>query len=57
LAVGPPVCPVIERGGGCAEQRELVTLFPAQRGRVFDHLLDVGVEVVIVALVRGAAGN
>jgi hypothetical protein len=36
------------------EQRELVTLLAGQRGRAGDHLLDVGVEVVIVALVRGA---
>jgi hypothetical protein len=36
------------------EQRELVALLAGQRGRVVDHLLDVGVEAVIVALGRGA---
>jgi hypothetical protein len=49
-----PRCRIIECGGGAQEQRELVTLIPAQRRRVLDHLLDIGVKVVIVSAVRGA---
>jgi hypothetical protein len=45
---------IIECGSGAQEQRELVTLIAAQRGRVLDHFLDIGVEVVIVSAVRGA---
>lgn len=40
--------------GTAQEQRELVTLLAGQRGRIFDDLLDVGGEVVLVALAYGA---
>jgi hypothetical protein len=50
--------------GSAQEEGELVTLLAGQRGRVLDHLLDVGVELVIVCVavslawvVRGGRGG